>query len=139
EDHRDLLAADLLHLRLRELGEVATPVEHLAPGDAAGRLQQAHDTEGGDRLAGARLAHDAQRLAPLDAERNPVDGPDQPVPGGELRAEVADLEQRRRAHLAAVSLGSKASRTALPKTLVASTVTKMQSPGRMTSQAECTK
>ena len=37
------------------------------------------------------------------------------------------------------SLGSKASRTPLPKTLAASTVAKMQKPGRKTNQGECTK
>jgi hypothetical protein len=48
----------------------------------------------GDRLAAARLADDAQRLAGADVERHAVDGTHDAVEGEELRLQVADFEDR---------------------------------------------
>src|SRR5207249_7897463 len=94
EDHRDFLAADLAHLRRRQVQEVPAVVEDLAFDDAAGRLgDQPHDAEGGHALAAARLAHHAQRLAGLDVEVDAVDGADHALVGEEVGLEASDVEQ----------------------------------------------
>ena len=56
--------------------------------------QQAHDRARQDRLARARLAHDAERLAPVEREADAVDGANRPERGEEVGLEVAHLEQR---------------------------------------------
>ena len=49
--------------------------------------------QAGHALAGAGLADDAEGLAALELEGQPVDGLDQPVVGREVDAEVAHLEE----------------------------------------------
>jgi hypothetical protein len=49
-------------------------------------------TLGQDRLAAARLAHDAEGLAALELERHAVDGAHQAARGPEPRLEVGDLD-----------------------------------------------
>src|SRR5262249_49991828 len=94
EDHRDLFAADLAHLRGREVQEVAPVVYDLALHDPSGRLRdEPHDTERGDRLARARLAHDAERLALVDEQIDAVDGADDALVGEEMRLESLDFEE----------------------------------------------
>ena len=56
--------------------------------------QQAHDRAGEHRLARARLADDAERLAPLERERHAVDRAHEAAVGLEVRLDVVDLEQR---------------------------------------------
>ena len=91
EDHRDRVAADLLHLRFVERHQVAPIKEHAAGGDAPVRLgHEAHDRERGDALAASGFADQRQGLvtgnrkthvpnrvipAPFDAKRGgePVD------------------------------------------------------------------
>ena len=51
------------HLALGQREQVAALEEDLPAGDPAGRLQQAQDRERRDRLAAARFADQAQRLA----------------------------------------------------------------------------
>ena len=63
---------------------------------------QAHHREERHALAGARLAHDAERLAREQRERDAVDGLHQAVLGGEVHREVLDLEERFR-HLRCTS------------------------------------
>ena len=63
----------------------------LAAGDAAGRLEQADHGRAGQRLAGARLADDAQNLAGADVERNAVDRLEPAVARVERDFEVAHL------------------------------------------------
>ena len=72
----------------------SSPSKRIEPcGDAAGLgRDQAQDGERRHRLAAARFAHDAQRLAARQVERHAVDGAHDAVEGVELRLEVADLE-----------------------------------------------
>src|SRR5215210_4425027 len=94
EDHRDVVAADPLQLRLLELGEVAALEEDpRARGDPAGPVDQAHHRERGHRLAAARLADDGERVALVDPEVDPVDRAQEALPRVEAGAEVLDLEQ----------------------------------------------
>ena len=62
-------------------------------------LRQAEDGMGDRRLARARLADQAERLARADGERDPVDGPDDgTAPDAEVLPDPRHLEQRGRAH-----------------------------------------
>ena len=66
----------------------------LAAGDAPGRLQQAEDRHAGHRLPGAALPDHAEDLPGGDLEREIVHGPQRPLAGGELDAQVTDIERR---------------------------------------------
>src|SRR5262249_44382561 len=96
EDHRHL-APDRPHCRARELGDVAA----LERGRAAGRLEQLDHAAGQRRLAAARLAHDPERLARLDAEADAVDRlhrgdlllEDDPAGDREVLLDVVDDEE----------------------------------------------
>ena len=69
EDHRDAIPTNLLHLQLCG-GEQILAVKADAPAsDLAGWRDQAQDGEGGDALSAARLAHKAEHLAAINAER----------------------------------------------------------------------
>jgi hypothetical protein len=56
--------------------------------DAAGRIDEAHDREAGDRLARPRLADEPEDPARLDLERHAVDRLHHALLGEEVRAEV---------------------------------------------------
>ena len=93
EDHRDLLAADVLELRALELQEVA-PLEDRRPvDDAPGELDQPHDRKRRHRLAAAGLAHDAEHRSPLDGEGHTVDRAHFALARPEIRVEVVDGQQ----------------------------------------------
>src|SRR6266851_4523666 len=126
KDHRDVLAAYLAHLAFGDLGEIAALEHDLAAQDLP-RTLEAHDAQRCHRLATAGLADDAQRLSGVDLEGHAVDRLHHARLGFEDGMEVVDLEQCLGHYL---SLGSKASRTALPKTLEASTVMKIVTPGK---------
>ena len=66
---------------------------HVAAGDLSGQLDQAHQRLGGDALAGAALADEAERLAASDGEADVAHGVHRPAPGEELDVQVVDLEQ----------------------------------------------
>src|SRR3546814_9302770 len=53
----------------------------------------AHDRSGQHRLAGARLAYDAEGAAPFEAEGHPVHSGDDAARRHERGAEVIDLEE----------------------------------------------
>src|SRR5688572_27081271 len=79
EDHRDPVAPDVPHVFFFQLGHVK-PTEIYLPFDyTTGGSNKAHDTEGGYALAAARLTHQAERLAPVDAQADPVNRPDHAV------------------------------------------------------------
>ena len=68
EDHRHLAAAQVAHLVFAGASRTSMPVNmHRAVGDAAGAVENAHHGVGGDRLAGAGFADDADGLALGDA------------------------------------------------------------------------
>ncbi len=96
EDHHHL-AAERAHLRAREIGDVvAAELDR-----AAGRIEQLHDAARHRRLATARLADDAERLALAHGERNAVDRlhrgdfflEDDPACDWEVLLEILDDEE----------------------------------------------
>ena len=139
EDHRDVRAAHLHQLLFGQPQQVARPsagppVE--AEQDFAVatlgqvRRQQADHRQGGDGLAAARFADQAERLPRVDVEARPVHRPHRLPVGPEPDVQVPHLEQRLRArsragapprrsfvHLRRLSwdrYGSMASRSASP-------------------------
>ena len=124
--------------------DVAALEADLAADDAARLLQQAHQRQRGDALAGARLADDAERLAGGDREADAVDRAHDAGVGEELRAQIAHFEDRRaggaaRARSAGTvashaqrrrDLGSSQSRMPSPRKLKPSTTVRMAKPGK---------
>ena len=73
EDHRDLVAAHLLHLAFRQREEVAPAHDDLPSHPRRAVRQEAHHGHRGHALAGARLAHNGQRLTRAEREVEAVD------------------------------------------------------------------
>jgi hypothetical protein len=93
EDHRDVVAADALHLGLAELEQVAALEADLPADDAARRVgDQAQDRQRRHALATARFAHHPQRLAAFQGVGHPVDGTDHAHRGEEMCLEVLHLQ-----------------------------------------------
>ena len=93
EDHRHLLAPQLAH-RVRGGADDLRTVEPDLTGDlGVAPVVQAEDAQAGHRLAGAGLADDAERAAPVEGERERVDRADQAVVGREVDPQVAQLEE----------------------------------------------
>ena len=68
EDHRDFAPAQIAHLIFAGGAHVDAGEADRAVGDAAGAVEDAHHRVGGDRLAGAGFADDADGLALGDAD-----------------------------------------------------------------------
>ena len=98
EDHRDVLAAHVAQLGRRGLQQVLPVQQDLARDLRALRVEQAEDGEVGDALARAGLAHDAERLAAPQREREAGDGVHDAVLRRELDREVAHFEEELAAH-----------------------------------------
>ncbi len=130
EDHRHGGAAQRLQHPPRGVGDVL-PAEGDAPaGDLSRAVEELHHREGGDRLAGAALADDAQRLAGGERQRHALDGVHRAVAGGEGDLEVLDGEERA-GHVRI--LGSRMSRNPSPSRLKQSTAVISAAPGKTTS------
>ena len=73
--------------------QVAAAEHRGALRDAAVPREDPEQRERGDALAAARLAHDPERLAGRDVERDPVDRVDEPSLGAEADVQVVDDER----------------------------------------------
>ena len=94
EDHRDRVAADVAHLRLGDVEQVAA-LEADRAGDLAGRLlDQPQDRHRGDRLAAAGLADDARASRRHRRGTKPLDRAHHAVGRREMRLQVLDFQQR---------------------------------------------
>ena len=93
EDHRHVLAAPQPHLLVADREQVGAVEEDPAADLARGAAVQAEDRRARDRLARAGLAHDAERLAPLEREAEPVGRLDHAVGGREVHPQVVDREE----------------------------------------------
>ena len=98
EDHRDFAAAQIAHLVFGRGLDVDAGKHHRALGDLAGAVEDPHHGVGGDGLAGAGFADDAERLAFGHGDIDVLHGLDDAAPGGEFDREVVDVEQRLRGH-----------------------------------------
>jgi hypothetical protein len=77
------------------LGPVGEPEDDLPPHDAPRALDDAQDGAGGDALAAAALADEAERPAGVDVEARPVHRQGRPVRVEEGRPQVAHREEGR--------------------------------------------
>ena len=89
EDHGDAVAADVADLVLVDLEEVFALEPDFAVDDAAGRRRdEAQEGEGGDALAAAALADEADGLALVEVVADAVDRLDDAVVSEEVRLQV---------------------------------------------------
>src|SRR5690606_41155985 len=93
EDGADLAAADATHLLVRQVVDAQSFEQHLARGDAPGRLEQADDGRTGERFARTGFTHHTQDLARCDVERDVVERAQRAAARGELDDEVLDLQE----------------------------------------------
>src|SRR5882672_3950144 len=122
EHHADAPTADGAQRFVRQ-PVYAPPFEpDFARGDAPRRLDQPHDGEAGERLAGARLADHAEHFAARHGKRHVVDRHQRAAPRAELDSQVLRLED----HL---SFGFSASRSQSPSRLTDSTRVTSATPG----------
>jgi hypothetical protein len=94
EEHRDAAAAhprDLARGRLQKI----LAIEDDLPGACLDpRREQPYDRAGAERLAAARLAYDRDRLAAVERQVDTGDEGAPGMPGDDLEAQAADVEQR---------------------------------------------
>ena len=93
EDHRHLVAADVLELAVVHLQHVAALVEHLTFEARVLVAREPEERHRGDALARARLADDPQHLSALQLEADAVDGLHGSVLGRELDLQVIHFDQ----------------------------------------------
>ncbi len=94
EDHRHLLAPDVAHLLGGEADQLLALEAHRSRALDRLAAEQSHDRTCEHRLAGPRLADDAERLAAVHRERHAVHRPHLASRRAERRVQVLDLEQR---------------------------------------------
>src|SRR5215470_19729966 len=94
EDHADVAAPNSLHLRVRQLHEIAAGEENLAARDPPGRIwDQAQNRQRADGLARPALADDRHCLALLDGIGHPIDGAHNSRTGPEFGVQILDLQE----------------------------------------------
>src|SRR5262249_49408379 len=95
EDHTDVAAADLAHLRVRKLHQIAAGKKDLAPRDPPGRVRdQAQYGDRADLLARSALADYCDRFTLIDRVGNAVDSAHDSRTGAKLGVQVHDLKER---------------------------------------------
>ena len=95
EDHRDAVAADVLHLAFGQAEQIGALEADRAIDDATRRAgDEAQDGQRGDALAAAGLADHAERLAAAQAVGHAVDRAHDTGGREEMRVEIVDLQQR---------------------------------------------
>ena len=96
EDHGDLVAAHMPQRGPGQADEFLALVADRARQDRVRVVDQPHDGEGRQRLAGARFPHNGQDLALGNGEGDVLDRLEEAALGAERDAEMVDLEQRLR-------------------------------------------
>ena len=105
KDHADLAAADLAHLLLGQLQQVAAVEPDFAPGDPSRRVRdQPQHRHRGDRFAGPAFADHRHGLAGIHRIRDAVDRAYDTGAGAKLGMKVPDFEKRRQSGISSRSL-----------------------------------
>src|SRR5437667_5377865 len=94
EDDRDVLPSDPAQLAFRDFRKVIPNVFDRPVDDLAVRWQEAHDRQGGRRLAAAALPRESEALALTQGEVDAVDGPNGPFVRLEVRLEAPHGQER---------------------------------------------
>ena len=93
EDHRDIVAANVLHLFLGHFEDGAAAIANVTALDLSRRHRdEAHDGHGGHGLTGAGLTDDTQGLATIERVGHTVDSANDAILGMEIHLKVIDLE-----------------------------------------------
>jgi hypothetical protein len=94
EDHGDLPAAHLAHLRVAQRQQISAGKTDAAARDAAGRFgNEAQDRQCADGFAAARFADDPDRLAFIDGIGNAIHSAHHAGGRIELCAKILDFQQ----------------------------------------------
>ena len=94
ENHGDVAAPDLAHLRARDLQQVLPLETNLSPDDLPGGIvDQAHDGERGHAFAATALADQSDRLPVPDGEADVVDRLGDALGGEEIGFQLRDRQQ----------------------------------------------
>src|SRR6476659_8203150 len=94
EDHRDLLPAEILELRIGHREDVLVPKMDVAAGDDRGWAEQAKQGERDGRLAATGFPSQAEDFSGRNVEADAIDCPHRSLHRLVLDAEVVNLEQR---------------------------------------------
>ena len=94
KDHRDAIAANVAHLRQRQVEQVPTVEHDLTSGDAARWRHQTHHRQRQHRLAAAGLTDDAERAATTDRDVDAIHRRDIAASGTEHGAKRGNRQQR---------------------------------------------
>ncbi len=148
KDHRDVLAAQSPYFGLLHLGQVAAGEQDLTTDDRTGMTDQPHHRQRRHRLAAARLADQAQHLAPVDVQvdcvhcvHHAVAGVEEGLEPIDLQQTLPDIDHGGNVDVDGVvridgghrfKVGSRASRKPSPIRLKPSTVIMMARPGKNT-------
>ena len=92
ENDGDIVAADLVHLFVRDLGKILAVKDYLAAGNVAVSVKETQYAHRGDALAGAGLAHDTQSLAGTDGVGRVVDCLYHAALGGEIGVQIYNFK-----------------------------------------------
>src|SRR5581483_3929245 len=93
EDHRDLVAADLLELAVAQPDQLPAAEPDRPLDDLAAPREQPEDRHAEHRLAASRFADQAKRLAGVDREVDVADRVDRGAAQPNVSGEVLDLER----------------------------------------------
>src|SRR5262245_1313741 len=128
ENGADVPAAQSAHGLRRQGIDASACKQNLPAGLAQRWVEQPDDGRSGERLAGPRLANQAQHFAGCDLEGDVVDGNERTAPRADLHAQV--LDGKHRTHVPA-SLGFRASRSQSPSRFTDSDSATSMAPGRI--------
>src|SRR5690606_631004 len=131
EDHADVVADDLPPLGAGQVQNVPAIEADIVGGHRGRPWQQAHHRQHGDGFARAGFTDNGKHLSLVDMQRDAVDRLERSAHGIEGNGEVLDVQQSHGQDL--FSFGSSASRSPSPIRLMASTVTRIASPGNVTT------
>jgi hypothetical protein len=101
EDHRNVVAADRLHLHFAEIEQIAAiEMDGAADNTSRRARDQPQDGKRRDAFPAAALADDPKRLTTLDVVRHTVNRPHGPGRREEMRLQIVDVEDRPGLHRA---------------------------------------
>ena len=93
EDHRDVVAANLAHLPVRQGQQVLAIKEDLATDNLSRRRNQSHYGEGCYRFAATRLADKPQQFAAVEIKTHTINCTHESGASGKVGLKISDFQQ----------------------------------------------